>query len=224
VSSEIKVESKEKEKKVNFLNKYLVGKESKDNSINDLHKNIIYKLKRPLNINLGKSKGINISKEKDSFELKFEGKNNRNIKRSSLFDSNLNMTNQEMSNKSGCVIPKAKLNESRSLLLNKDSSFLTSVSKNIDNIKSKLAKKLDYSTINNLSTNTTNNVSNVSACNINTGAGGAMIKRMASKKTSYNIKSLLEMNNNKICLSNLSNSNYKKRLLMIINNDILFLI
>jgi len=143
--------------------------------------------------------------------MKFESKNNRNMKRSSLFDSNLNITNQESSNKTGFILPKAKLNESRSLLLNtKDSSFLTSVSKNIENIKSKLAKKLDYSTINNLSTNTTNNVSNVSGCNINMGnIGGAMVKRMAAKKTSFNIKSLLEMNNNKIALSNLSNSNLK---------------
>jgi len=206
VASEIKPPkptSQSKEKRVDFLNKYLIGRPSKDTSIHDLHKNIIYKLKRPLNINLAKEKknsssNINLSKDKESFELRFEPKNNRNIKRS-LFEATHLHSIEETSRTR--ITQNVKLNESRSLLMNtKDSSFLTNVSKNIENIKSKLSKKLDYNTMNNLSKNSN---SNVSASNVNM-SGISFVKKIASKKTAFNIKTLLELNNNKINMSNFS--------------------
>jgi len=210
VSSEAKPKSKEK--KTNFLNKYLIVKENKDISINDLHKNILYKLKRPLNINLAKAKNIDLSRDKESFDLKFEAKNNRNIKRSMFDTKYLNSADLLVNSTHTGVIghKNAKLNESKSLLLNtndnkKDTTFLNNISKNIENIKSKLSKRLDYSSINNLSTNNnTQNVSNVSTGNTNNGL--AIIKRMATKKTSFNIKTLLEINNKQLSLMTLGNS------------------
>jgi len=218
LSSEIKTKasSQSREKKIDFLDKYLI-RSNKDTSIHDLHKNIIYKLKRPININLTKEKksssnnininltkekklssnNINISKDKDSFELKFEPKNNRNIKRS-LFEATHLYSIDEKTSRTR-IPPHVKLSESRSLLLNtKDSSFLTHVSKNIDNIRSKLAKKLDYSTLNN-----SHNTNNVPVSNVSMG-GVSLVKKIASRKTAFNIQTLLEMNNNKINLSNLS--------------------
>jgi len=134
---------------------------------------------------------INFSSEKSGFDLKFEVKNNRNIKRSIFEPSQLHSI-EETSRTGLCSKISFKLNESKSLLINtKETSFLTGLSKNINNIKSKLSKKLDYSSINNISTNNTNNVSTISMNN-KLNIGVPIVKRMSSNKTAFNIKTLLD--------------------------------
>ena len=212
ISSDYK-NTKSKEKNTNFLHKNFI-KDGNEHSNKEFSDTILSKLRRPLNIVLAK-KCIDLSKSKEKVKIeeiiqpKKEIKHHRNFK--STLDSSkfLNLTDLNVNKlESMLICPKnQKLNENKSFLIQdssidlmKTSSLKISEKSQLESLKSKLSKKIDFSRISTINSIQANNnlaltMSEMDKKNM----------RLSMKTSNYNIKTLLEFNSNRLNLSNLAN-------------------
>ena len=158
-----------------------------------------------------RSSHLSKSKEKPGVieqQVDVKAKHQRNVK-NSIFDSKfIHLTELNIVNNDSVIIcPKnKKLNECKSFLIKDfsknthDSSFKISERSELESLKSRLCKKIDFSRVCDLKTNNTININDTSNEN-----SFKLIKRQDTKKSSYNIKTILELNSKKLCLSNLLN-------------------
>ena len=152
-NSNLSSEQKNSNKRINFLHKYMIIKEPKQSSNSDTKTSVITKIRNSLNSN----KDL----EKMGYkEIQKEQKSLRNIKKS-MFESNFhNSTDREnKKEKSELLVPQnLKFTENRNALAGDQvNRIFSSFNPQKETIKSNINKKLDLSSIANLSTNNTNN-------------------------------------------------------------------